>query len=157
MASFLRKITKSKWLKDSWVLGDDVPATALTDVGERNISVYEVPDNETGRRIAIAIAAGCDRFDKVEYALFDADMESLNIDVLVTPGTTHDQAANLLHRELVNMTVRTACGLAQTIGHDQNFTRLYRHEVESIIIEYCATGILDRNKLSESMRSKIPS
>ena len=155
MASYLRKINKNKWLKDSWVLDDNVPATALTDVGERNISVYEVPDNETARRTAIVIAAGGDHPDNVDYALFDADLESIKIDVREIVGTTLNQDINLLHRDLENMTVRTACDLAQIIGNNQ-ITRVYRKEVISKIGEYCQTGILDRNKLKDSMRSSIP-
>lgn len=135
---------------------DDVPATALGNVADCNISLYEVVDDETAERAAIAYAAGKSKIDDIEYAVFDAaDLEALNIEIQTTLGDTPDSEVNELHRELLNMTVRKSSGLAQVIGNKGTFETVFVKEVRSKISEFCTTGIIDRNKLKEKVRSQL--
>ena len=133
--------------------GDDVPATALGNVADCQISLYEVIDDATAERAAIAYAAGKTKIDDLEYAVFDAaDLEPLGIEIQVSLGDTPDSAVNELHRELLNMTVRKSSGLAQVIGNKATFETRFVKEVTSKISE---SRTIDRNKLKDKVRSKL--
>ena len=153
MPYFVRIIKLSLWLEEPWMTGDDVPATALGNVADCQISLYEVIDDETAERAAIAYAAGKSKIDDLEYAVFDAaDLEPLGIEIQVTLGDTPDSAVNELHRELMNMTVRKSSGLAQVIGNKATFETRFVKEVTSKISE---SKTIDRNKLKDRVRSKL--
>lgn len=158
MGSYLRLIKRSYWHRDpAWLAVDDVPATALKNVGDRHLSVFEVANDETALRVAVALAASKSRSDLIEYVLFDpADIESLDISVKETLGETLDSEINKLHRDLSDITVRKACGLAQVIGIKGIQRTVFQKEVELKISEYCETGIIDRNGLSPKLRARIP-
>ena len=156
MSSFVRIITRSWWLKEPWLSADDVPATALRNVADCNISVYEVVDDEAAERAAIAYAAGKSKISDIEYAVFDAvDLQPLDIEIQATSGTTPASAVNDLHRELLNMTVRKSSGLAQVIGNKNTFKTVFLKQVRSKISEFCTTGIIDQNKLTSKVRSQL--
>ena len=153
MPSFLRIVKRSLWFEEPWMSAEDVPATALGDVDDCNISVYEVVDDESAERAAIAYAAGKSKIDDIEYAVFDAaELEPLEIEIQATSGTTPALAVNDLHRELLNMTVRKSSGLAQVIGNKATFETRFVKEVTSKISE---SRTIDRNKLKAKVRSKL--
>ena len=153
MPSFLRIVKRSLWLEEPWMSAEDVPATALGNVADCQISLYEVIDDETAERAAIAYAAGKSKIDDLEYAVFDAaDLDPLGIEIQATLGDTPDSAINDLHRELLNMTVRKSSGLAQVIGNKATFETRFVKEVTSKISE---SKTIDRNKLKDRVRSKL--
>lgn len=154
--SLLRSINKSRWDR-VWEPTDEVPAKALLDlIRDRDLSVYEVADEESAQKTAIILAANREHIDTMDYALFEsADMGTIGITIDESPGSTQNDEVNSLHRDLLDITASKACGLANLIGINGKITRMVPSKVRKLISEYCDQGILDVDKLSEGIRQKI--
>lgn len=123
---------------------------------DRNLSVYEVADEDSARKTAIILAANREHIDTMDYALFEpADVATIGITIDESPGSTQNDEVNSLHRDLIDITASKACGLANVIGINGKIKRLVPSEVRKSISEFCDQGILDIDKLSESIRRKI--
>lgn len=160
MVILLRVIRQSRWLDAYNITGmtdDDFPADPLGDLQTRGnaLSVFEVPDADDAKSIAVAVAAGRESIANIDYVLFESvSLGSLGIRVEKSEGVTPNTSINQLHSDLVDLTARKLVGLAQVMakGH---LKRITWKEVEAEIIDGIRGGYLDKVGLKESLMNKV--
>jgi hypothetical protein len=136
-----------------------MPADPLADLNTESnkLSAWLIEDDLSNlERVSVALAAGRDRIDDFDYALFDQRLlKELNIDMLDTRGTTPDAEANSWHRDLVHLSAERLGELARAIWvHGQTDRRLKKQMAEAVT-GAVKTGRLDRARMKEKVLSQI--
>src|SRR5687767_10599468 len=119
MAFLLRTISKAKWIAPEWVPAGEVPAAALTDLrADANVlSLWRIEaDRHNLTTVVTALASKRDRLDKLDYALVpEASVAAIPIASVEIDGDTPHRTANKYHRDLIELTGRKLCRLAEEI------------------------------------------
>lgn len=132
--TLVRKLENKLWL-DPEISKDQngIKADALKNfkTSANTLSVFIADDKDNIPRILAAIAAGGERLDRVDYAIFGTDiLDQHGIKYEKCLGKTPDEKVNQLHVDLKELTASQVCSLAQDIHSDGILERLSKREIE---------------------------
>lgn len=162
MPQLLRTVRQSRWFIHPtipWLSPGELQADAFLDLKTEDnaLSVFEVDDPANAERFAIAIAAGRDKPDLVDYAIFDGKtLAALGIMVQRIGGTTADATANKLHHNLHQLTARQLVGLADLVVNGTT-NRILGKRVRQMLKDGLANGTLDPRQVNEKMLRQLQS
>lgn len=123
MPLLLRTVRQNRWYKDgaaAFLESDDVPADPLGDLAtaSNELSVWEVAaDRSNLERIVRAVVLTKDKVAVQGYVLFDSALlaEAGFTPVKAKLGKTPDEAANVWHRDLTDLSGKRLVALARLI------------------------------------------
>lgn len=146
MAFLLRTISKAKWIPPEWVPPGEVPASALSDLrAETNVlSLWRIEaDRRNLTTVVTALASRRDRLDKLDYAIVaEAAVDAIPIVAVPVEGDTPHPTANRDHRDLIELTARKVCRLAEELSPER--ARVSEKEVKTLLKEALGNGTIDR-------------
>lgn len=162
MPLILRKIRKRRWDESedlAWLAEDDIPADPLGDLSTtfNALSVWYIEEDRSNLdRVVAASAAGRERLDVLDYALFDQELLSqINIKIKESPGATPDVEANEWHRDLVELSAAKLVNLAKVMLRNAERRRRLPKELDQLIAKAVASGRIDKERLSQRIRDEI--
>ncbi|MBI5747051.1 MAG: hypothetical protein HZA13_08620 [Nitrospirae bacterium] len=165
MPFLFRKIdNKRRWDKDasfSWLELHDIQADPVTDLktSQNILSVYCIDDERSNLdRVVAAIAATRDRFDILDYILFDQRILSeIDVKIEKTIGKTPDEQVNNCHLQLVELSGFKLVNLAKVILNKGETDRVLKKYVAKLIKDGIAAGQIDRSRtgLKEDQLAEI--
>jgi len=154
MPLLLRVISKAKWYKENlpWLMENDLQADALTDLRTDNnkLSLYHIEDDKSNlERIITALASTRQRPDKLDYVLLELPiLENAGFRIESTRGKTPDDAVNLWHRDMIELSATKVLSLAQIIANaDKN--RILEKQVGQLLVSAASSGRLKRTLVKE--------
>ena len=161
MAYLVRKITRAKWtsLDDASVPADAVTVDLRTSGNKLSLWKCTARDDGDISDVALALAAGLERIDKIELVLFekkglDADGVSLESSEGRTPIDSlkerHIDAVALDYRRLGVIAERVACAL-----REESYQRFSRQSVKNILRTALDEGRLQEEDLREKVREEL--
>lgn len=160
MPELLRNIDKLAWIdpKRAEVLGG-LQADALKSfrTTENMLSTYRLDaDGLSVTRLAVAVAAGKERLDNVDYAVFDFDIVTrLGILAKSTLGNTPDERANEKHLDLEVLTAIRLCNLVRAIQEHGEFQRVSKRQVCSHVAQAVQNGEINRDRLKPKIQEQV--
>ncbi len=158
MPQFVRAALRTnRWLETKGLQPPNFPADVITDLRTQGdeLSVYEVSQEVSAERIAIALAAGKQKPEETGYAVFDrAIVVGLGINAKKKSGTTIDTDVNGCHFDLPIGTVSKLLELAGVMATGE-IIPILRKTVEERLKEGLKSGQLDGNKMNESLKGKL--
>lgn len=159
MPTLVRNLNNGAWLDYVDEAPGELQADALKNFKTKNnkLSVFEVASGEcNAERLAVAVAASADYLDKVDFVVFDHHLPTkLNISIDKTAGGTHDQQANALHFNLLILTAKKLCGLAEAICCSSQAQRIQKPDVARRLLRAIDNGLIDENDLKKSMQADL--
>jgi len=157
---FLRTVRQSRWFVHPaipWLQPGELQGDAFLDLKteDNTLSLFEVDHAANAERIAIAVAAGRERPDTVDYAVFDGGpLAGLGIRVQQTTGTTADVAINGLHYNLHQLTARQLVDLAALVSQG-TIRRILGKRVKEMLNEGLMAERLDRARMKEELLRQL--
>lgn len=134
----------------------DVFSDLKTD--SNRLSVWYIDDDLANLdHVLTALAANCERFSNVDYALLKDDVvTALNIGVEETEGGSLDQQVNQWHRDLDIGTAGRLIALAKEIySRTDARRRKSEKELKGLLVRAVSNGQIDKNKLKEPLRVQV--
>jgi len=161
MPQYLLMINKRKWdrLDVPWLKPNQIQADPLGDlrITEGALSIWHIEDDKSNLDLVIAgLATTRQNVDKFEYGLFDQEIVTgLDLKAQITTGNSPIDAANVWHRDLIELTAEQALNLVNAIFDDFEKYRLYDDEVQARILGAVRDGHIDLHKVNKSLKNKI--
>lgn len=162
MPLLFRVIRKNRWRwgagEPAWLPPGEVPAAPFGDLSpDANsvLSVWQVNDDGSNLpRIVAAMAAGRQHVDILDCALVEEGaVAGLGIKIEAVADRCSDrQAAELWHRNLVELTSSHLRALAELVRADGRLTRFLPGDVERFLDQGLSSGQLDITKFDEKLR-----
>ena len=122
MAKLLRKIKRGYWKKPDWLPAGEAPATAITDLPnkESSLSFWRVNTPTEVDMAVLALAINAANFDNLDiYEIDENIIQAAGIKIVDTPGETAYSNANHLHvslEELTTLSIDSLCKQMLTMG-----------------------------------------
>ena len=159
MALLLRVINKAKWDQQyNWLASSDLPADIITDLRTNNneLSVWSVDFDRCNLDVVLAAAAaGREHLDKLDYTLLDEAIPTkISIKCRQSPANTPNQAANSLHRDLAELTVRKVVDLAHHMMPLRR-ERITARQVKELLMDALQKETLDRAKMKPKLLEEL--
>lgn len=164
MGYIFRKIRKAKWYHNpavQWLDDGEIQADALFDLKtNHNCLSFWLVDQERknlNKIIATNATANTDSIKVVDYVLLDSEiLEDLNISSAKTDGLSpHSQANAEWHINLINLTSKKVCMLAEKIMLYGIIERVLPGVVTTLVTDEISNGSIDKNQMKESLREEI--
>lgn len=163
MVSVLRKIDKGdRWAYSYPKKEEDFPADPLGDLltTDNSLSVYFFEDEASLKIIELALASNRDYIKPLEYLILKLDeLRKMGFEFKEYNGDTKIEAANNLHRNIVNLTADKLIILAKSMlkGMVNEGCHIYKtpKEVKKIVNEGIQCGKISKVKLSPEMVEKL--
>jgi hypothetical protein len=166
----LRLIRQSRWDSPGrfdWLAEGDIPADPLGDFAgttANSLSVWLVDDDKKSLpRVVTAMAAGRDKADHLDYALFPhKHLEAGGIEVRESAGKTPDEGVNGHHRNLIQLSAAKVVALTEKVWdeHDE-VKRVDKKTVVRLVADAVRGGRIAlqelRPKLAEDVRRYLES
>lgn len=159
MPTFLRAVRKARWSAPSWVNGftADRQSDVLVDFSTKSnaLSVYLVDSDDAIQQVVAGLAAGRCNLTNFDYAVLEADaLDSMNLQIVQTPGKTLHQEANNLHRDITDLTMANVIDLIQSVTTN-NVQRVPMPKVKAFLQQSIRDGYIDAGALKESLSRKL--
>lgn len=169
MPKYLILIQQRRWYKEpaqSFLARGDVPAGTVVNLRVSNENVLslwlvdgdEENEKELVERMAIAISVNSQKFDAVDYQLFDAGIVSrLDLRIDGTMGKTPDEGINPRHRDLVNVSGKQVVELVRAILLDEGKDpiRIQPKRVKELTMAAFEAERLEWERLNKDGKKKI--
>lgn len=165
MPYLVRKITRAKWEPGTELASDKIPADAVTADLRTNCNtlsfwLIETPDNDNEiRMIALALATGADRIDRMDLTWIDKDsFRAREISIQSNPGRTPIKSMQSNHVDVVKLDLDRLCMvatcMAEALTRDQH-RRFTRKEITQIIAEALHKNLVSIEDLSPKVKEEI--
>lgn len=163
MPLFLRVIRKNRWYTTSeavpWLLEGEIQADPLGDLATRNntLSVWYIEDGSSNlEQVITALASSRDSISNLDYAMFDAELlVQTGIKIEINQGVTPYEAANIWHRDLIELSATKLVRLAENMLAYSKRERFSEKKVLGLIREAVKNGQIDQTKLSSKIAKKL--
>ena len=162
----VRKITRAKWSGDQGLADGEIPADAVTaDLRtQRNSLSFWRCQNEAHDELddlALAIAAGRDFLDKVEFVWLDDDeLMDDGLTLNETPGRTPVAELSDSHSDVTQLDYLRLGILARRIQaaiEENRYRRLTRRSVKNLIADAIEQDRIDIDTLGPKLRQQVES
>ena len=156
MPRFLRKVRKARWASPSWVTEREAShrqGDALIDLSTTKncLSVYQVDSDEKLRQVVTGLAAGSDNLGHVDYMIIEGELlDVIGLQAIPSDGETPHAEANLLHRDIVDLTADDILNLTHSISAD-DVCRVLRPKVRVLIQHALNDGQINPAQLKFSV------
>lgn len=145
----------------------EIPADPLGDLQttRNKLSVWLVENNEEDgeedrsniTRVATALAATCDKPDRVHYILISGDvLTDLGISVEKSEGDTPDEEANKQwHYDLYDLSAQKLLKLAESLLGKVEPKAILKGKIKEHLVDGLGSGRLNRGRLNKRMLIKL--
>lgn len=163
MTNFLRTINHDRWLNSvdpDWVPDGELCADVLKDLhtDDGKLSIWDINDEAYRQELLIALAAARPSLKKMDYIIFDGtELEEIGVSLEHSTGRTPITKINsLLHYDVRFLTANRLALLAELVFTKQiEIKRVPKKDVRSLLSQAADEGIIDKNSLTEKLRSQI--
>lgn len=162
MPLLLRSIRKSRWYASDtfpWLLKGEIQADPLGDLATsvNTLSVWQVEDDRSNlEKIITALASNRDSLSNLDYSLLDISLlPGIEVKIEPNPGATLYEAANIWHRDLVELTATKLVKLAEIMLLHSCIERLPEKKVLELIKDAVLKGEIDKTKLKPDLAKKL--
>ncbi|MGH9802360.1 MAG: hypothetical protein ACRD82_18505 [Blastocatellia bacterium] len=165
MPYLVRKITRAKWDSGDEFALDEIPADAVTaDLRTTGNSLSfwkleEPSDDEQIHLIALALAAGAERIDRMDLAWVEEnDFHDHGISMNPSEGRTRIVSLRKFHVDAIKLDLARLCIVASSISEAlsrNQHQRFTKKEITQILVEAARTGLLSLNDLAPKVREDI--
>lgn len=160
-----RVISRAKWEQKKWMDEGQISADAVTaDLRTQNnsLSFWRCADgtDEEINNVALAIAAGRDKIDKVEIVLIDdEDLKTDGQTIKTSDGRTPVESLVRLHVDVTQLDYcrlgKVARRVASAVAADQCH-RIPKNRIAKLLVTAITVGeILQIGKLNEKLRLQV--
>ncbi len=166
MPFYLRSLNnKRRWDKSTnpdWLSPPDIPVHPLADLlpklGNHTLSLWWVESDKSNlKRVAAAIAAGREKLDKFEYALFPEEViEACGASIAQIAGETPDEFANNhWHWDVVKLTADGLVCLAKEMYARSEIGRILPAEICQLILRGISSEELRKQRMSSNLLGEL--
>ncbi|RMF82799.1 MAG: hypothetical protein D6737_00620 [Chloroflexi bacterium] len=159
MPFLLRKVTRPKWYPLPWLADGEFQADAFVDLRTRDnkLSVWQVDDERKNlTRLITALAANGNKPDNLDYALLDLQViQAIGITIATVNGDTPDKAANMWHRDLVELSAARLFDLARAIHQHGSIERIPKKQIIGLIHQSIEAGHFEVSDLKPDLANKL--
>lgn len=160
-----RMVSRAKWERKEWMSNEDISADAVTaDLRTQNnsLSFWRCPEGTDADidKVALAIATGRDKIDKVEIVLIDdKDLKKDGQTLKNSGGRTPVEILAKLHVDVTRLDYVRLGKIAQCVASAvaaNQFHRIPRKRIESLLVTAInRDSILNIEQLNEKLRSQV--
>jgi len=164
MTYLARKITRAKWARKDGLDGTAIPADAVTAdlrTSSNNLSLWKCSavDDDELKMIALALASGAERIDKIELVLLEENSLVTNgIAVTPTEGRTPIESLQNEHVDAVGLDYTKLGTIAEQVENSlrqKQYKRFTEKSVRKILTAALEDGRLELEDLADGVRAKI--
>ncbi|MCH7591377.1 MAG: hypothetical protein IH989_01165 [Planctomycetes bacterium] len=167
MNMLARKITRSKWARKAYVVGEAIRADAITQclkTTDDALSLWRCSGDERDvDNVFLALALGPmnERFETMDVVVF-SEGELADAEIVSQPndGDTAVQDLKARHLNAVQLDLEKLGRIAKTINsriRDCEVIRRTTRQIESLVRDADAIGRVRRDELHEKLRLKLES
>jgi len=156
MSKLLRKVKRAYWKKPTWLPVGEVPATAITDLPnkESSLSFWRVATPMENDMAVLALAVNASNFDNLDiYEVDENIILAAGIKIVDTLGETAYTSANPLHVSLEELTTRSIDSLCKQIISNGKIVRYQERDLISRAKDN--KSYFDLSRLKEGILSKL--
>ena len=160
----VRKVTRAKWSGGEGLADSEIPADGVTAdlrTQRNSLSFWRCPTDAQGELddLALAIAAGRDFLDKLEFVWLDDDeLTADGLGLNDTPGRTPVTELSESHVDVTQLDYMRLGTIARRIHaaiEDNCYRRLTRRSVKNLIADAIEQDRIDTDALSPKLREQV--
>lgn len=141
-----------------WLEHDDIPADPLGQITtyKNTLSVFEVNDDPSRiERVAVALAAGKQKLDDVEYIVFDQSiLDEVGIVLDNKLGKTCDPEVNDWHRDMKEVSANKLVSFAKKAVPALKPNWVLAKKIRQLLVAACRERKIELAKLGLSSEEK---
>lgn len=160
----VRKITRAKWSRGEELADGEIPADGVTAdlrTQRNSLSFWRCPTDAYGELddLALAIAAGRDFLDKIEFVWLDDDeLTDDGLSLNDTPGRTPITELSQSHVDVTQLDYLRLGTVARHVSaaiEENRYRRLTRRSVKNLIADAIEQDRVDLDAISSKLRQQV--